>query len=617
MGRNKDRYVSKQLFALNGIHYRMTNSTRKPQLHKLLTGVGLLLMLNTIATAQTRSASDSIRINQIGFYPKAPKTAVVLTDKVERFTVKDAGKHIVFSGTLKAAPLADMSGKQTFIADFTKLTKAGSYVVQVPSVGYSYPFKIEASTHKQLVAGIMKGFYYQRASIALTTPFAGKWARPAGHPDDSVIVHPSAASAKRPAGMVIKSAKGWYDAGDYNKYIVNSGISMGTLLSICEDFPEYTKSVKLNIPESTNKVPDILDELLWNLRWMLTMQDPEDGGVYHKLTNASFDGMVMPDKATTPRYVVQKGTAATLDFAAVMAQASRILKNYSKALPGLSDSCIKASVKAWQWGLKNPNLAYEQKAINAQFNPAISTGEYGDHYFKDEFNWAACELYITTGDDTYLINSTLKSSKFTIPSWAQVSTLGYYSLLRNRNKLSVAGKQYLPALTKQLIGFADSLMNGASQTAYQTVMGKSAKDFGWGSNSGAANQGIALIQAYLVTKDLKYANAALTNLDYLLGRNATGYSYVTGFGSKQIMHPHHRPSVADGIVEPVPGLLSGGPNPGKQDDIDLPSLVPDRAFVDDDRAYAVNEIAINWNAPFAYLVNAFEALQLKFGYSVK
>ena len=459
----------------------MATSYNKLNLPNLFIGIGLLLTLTSTASAQTGvgSASDSIKINQIGFYPKAPKTAIILTDRAQRFIIQDLNKHPVYSGTLKAAALADMSGKKTFIANFTALTKPGSYVVQVPSVGYSYPFKIEASTNKQLVAGIMKGLYYQRASVALTPAFAGKWARPAGHPDDSVIVHGSAATAKRPAGMVIRSPRGWYDAGDYNKYIVNSGISMGTLLSICEDFPEYTKAAKLNIPENRNKVPDILDELLWNLRWMLTMQDSDDGGVYHKLTNADFDGMVMPDKATAPRYVVQKGTAATLDFAAVMAQASRILKSYNQALPGLSDSCLKASVKAWQWGLKNPNLAYEQKAINGKFTPAISTGEYGDHYFKDEFNWAACELYITTGDDRYIINSTLKNSKFAIPSWAQVSTLGYYSLLRNRNKLSVAGKQYIPTLTKQLVVFADSLMAGADQTAYQTVMGKSAKDFGW------------------------------------------------------------------------------------------------------------------------------------------
>src|SRR5690606_16621024 len=157
-----------------------------------------------------------------------------------------------------------------------------------------------------------------------------------GHPDSQVLVHASAASDKRPEGTVISSARGWYDAGDYNKYIVNSGITMGTLLSGYEDFPEYWNSISLNIPESKNQVPDLLDEVLWNLRWMLTMQDPHDGGVYHKLTNSKFDSMVMPHEATNIRYVVQKSTGATLDFAAVMAQSARVYKKFEAQFPGLS-----------------------------------------------------------------------------------------------------------------------------------------------------------------------------------------------------------------------------------------------------------------------------------------
>ena len=99
------------------------------------------------------------------------------------------------------------------------------------------------------------------------------------------------------------------------------------------------------------------------------MQDPNDGGVYNKCTNAGFDGMVMPGITKAPRYVVQKGTAATLDFAAVTAQASRILKNFEKQLPGLADSCLKASAKAWQWAEKNPSGSYDQNEINKTYRP--------------------------------------------------------------------------------------------------------------------------------------------------------------------------------------------------------------------------------------------------------
>ena len=131
----------------------------------------------------------------------------------------------------------------------------------------------------------------------------------------------------------------------------------------------------------------------------------------------------------------------------------------------------------------------------------------------------------------------------------------------------------------------------------------------WGSSAVAANQGVAVLQAFRLTQNVKYLDASLMNLDYLLGRNGTGYSFLTGFGSKQVMHPHHRPSIADGVAEPVPGLLSGGPNPGKQDKCaTYTSDLPDEAFTDDDCSYASNEIAINWNAPLVYLVGGIEAL---------
>jgi endoglucanase len=118
----------------------------------------------------------------------------------------------------------------------------------------------------------------------------------------------------------------------------------------------------------------------------------------------------------------------------------------------------------------------------------------------------------------------------------------------------------------------------------------------------------------LISKDKKYTDFALSNLDYLLGRNATGYSFLTGIGHKQTMRPHHRPSIADAVVEPVPGLLSGGPNPGKQDKCHYDYSDPERAFSDTDCSYASNEIAINWNAPAVYLFNAIEALQKDMGY---
>jgi endoglucanase len=568
-----------------------------------------LLSINGYAQHLTDSSELKIHLNQVGFYPNAPKIAIISGNKWGKFFLQTVNKQTVFTGVLKRSLQPDFAGNYTWIADFSAYHKPGKYVLYVQGVGNSYPFTIARSVHHKVAEASIKAYYFMRASIPLQEKYAGKWQRAEGHPDDKVLVHASAVSAQRPEGTIISAPRGWYDAGDYNKYIVNSGISTYTLLSLYEDFPDYMKTVKLNIPESGNQLPHLLNETLWNLRWMLTMQDPNDGGVYHKLTNAAFDAMIMPDKATALRYVVQKTTAATLDFAAVMAQASRVFKQFPKQLPGLSDSCLNAAKKAWKWASRNPGIIYNKDLIK-KYSPAITTGDYGDKDVSDEFIWAASELFVTTNNSMYIkaINIT-PDDKMPLPSWNQVRLLGYYSILRNRASLAGSGFKYIPALKKHFLAFADDMIKDADKTSFKVVMYKNRANFVWGSNSIAANEGMALIQAYQLSHNQKYLKYALVNLDYILGRNSTGYSYVTGYGSKTPMHPHHRPSVADGIVDPVPGLLVGGPNPGMQDHIRVPSTVPDEAYIDDDRAYAVNEIAINWNAPLAYLANALEALQ--------
>ena len=564
--------------------------------------------------------SDQIRLNQLGFYPNAPKVAIILGEAGGPFQVTTTdGKKVLFSGTLSQPRQNAISGKTARTADFSALRTTGKFVVIIPGLGRSYPFSIRPNIHRSLAIGALKGFYYQRASTALPESFAGQWHRPAGHPDTRVLMHPSAASASRPSGTTIASSRGWYDAGDYNKYIVNSGITMGTLLSLYEDFPDFTRALAINIPESNNNLPDLLDESLWNLRWMLTMQDPADGGVYHKLTNARFDGMIMPDQADKDRYVVQKSITATLDFAAVMAQASRVFRQYDKELPNLADSCLTAATHAWNWAKQNPNARYDQAAMNKEFEPDVVTGGYEDRDASDEWIWAAAELYVTTKEDAYYTAANLfPDEKMPLPSWSQVRTLAYYSLARFALDLTPVGQKDAPQLKKRLIEFASQLRQGVSEQAFQTVMGKSASDYIWGSSAVAANQGIALIQAHRLTNDRTYLDAALSNLDYLLGRNATGYSFVTGFGSKSTMHPHHRPSVADGIDAPVPGLLSGGTNANaaRQDKCTgYTTTVADEVYLDDACSYASNEIAINWNAPLVYLAAAVEALQKKANYS--
>jgi endoglucanase len=587
----------------------------------------LVLLLVALAfrpcSHHPQSAPPSIRLNQLGYYPLAPKLAIItgeaqaptLTQASVFFILTADGQDTVFRGSTGPVTASANSSLYTRVADFGALQKEGRYILTAPGIANSYSFRIGSEAARSVALASLKGYYYQRSALALDPQYAGQWSRPAGHPDTAVLIHSSAVSPGRPAGTVISSPGGWYDAGDYNKYIVNSGITMGTLLSAYEDFPAWFDSLHTNIPPGPGQLPDILEEVLYNLRWMLTMQDPGDGGVYNKCTNAAFDGMVMPGVTKKPRYVVAKGTAATLDFAAVMAQSSRILQRFPRQVPGLADSCGRAARAAWDWALKNPALAYDQDAMNKIHTPPVTTGGYGDRSFKDEWFWAAAELMASDDDnkDAYkkVVLERIGDSTG-LPNWANVHMLGNYTLMRTQSPpaLSFTG----PA-QRQILQLADHYLAAAPANAFHTVMGTSRRDFIWGSNAVAANQGILLINAWRLTKDKKYFDQALGNLDYLLGRNATGYCFITGMGNRSPMHPHHRPSIADGIVPPVPGLLVGGPNPGRQDHVHYELTEPETSYTDQDAAYAANEIAINWNAPLVYLSAALEALQYRVGYS--
>lgn len=549
-------------------------------------------------------AAQPIHLTQVGFYPDGPKRAVVVDAPEGSFAVRPAaGGDAVLTGRLGRSLRWSDANQSARLADFSGLTAPGRYVVEVSGVGTSAPFEVRAAVHQEVAQAALKGYYFQRASTPLPADHAGPWARAAGHPDDRVVVHPSAATASRPAGTVLASPRGWYDAGDYNKYIVNSGIAVGTLLSAYEWNPAYVAALDVGIPESGDGLPDLLDEVLWNVRWMVTMQD-EDGGVYHKLTTADFEGEVMPDDATATRYLVQKSTPATLDFAASMAQSARVVAGFPDALPGLADSLRTAALRAWTWARANPSVYYVQRDLNAAFDPDVNTGEYGDGDASDEFDWAAMELYLTTRADSFLTaTGVLDPVEVRMPWWRDVETLGLFSLLAHRDEIADAVD--VEAVETAFLAYADRFVRRVERSAYGVPMVR--EDFYWGSNSVAANQGVVLVLAYRLTGEERYLDAATAVLDYLLGRNPTGYSYLTGVGHTTPQHIHHRPSQADGLAAPVPGLLAGGPNPAQQDGCAYPSSYPARSYVDHWCSYASNEIAINWNAPLVHLAVSVEA----------
>jgi endoglucanase len=561
----------------------------------------LLLSSAALALVVCASAKSdvAIRLNQVGYFPNEEKVVVIEgINPAGKIQVKNLqGKTVLKPRNIRQAQ-SPWGDKTRYVVDISDLKKEGDYEVCV--AGAKAPLRIARHALHDISVASLKLFYLIRSGVPIESQYAGPYARPLGHADTQVLVHPSAASESRPEGTVISSPLGWYDAGDYNKYVVNSAFSIGLMLGVYEENKAYFDRLQTNIPESKNQTADFLDEMMFNMLWLLTMQDPADGGVYHKLTTPNFEGFVMPKDCHQPRYVVAKSVTATLDFAAVMAQMARLMKGNAD-YPDFSAKAAEAAERAYLWALVHPDAFYRQGDMNKQFQPAVNTGEYGDGNATDERFWAATELYKLTGKTVYKQDALrLMPSDFLVPSWGNVSGLGMLSWL------SAGDAVQADKVRQALQACCDAYVKDTDQSCFQAPYGNHAHDFGWGHLSErCCGMGIALLFSDQYVAKGKYRRYALENIDCLLGRNALGYCYVTGFGQKSPMHPHHRPSAADGIDAPFPGMLVGGPNPGQQDkgsNLVYPSSLPDESYVDHADSYASNEIAINWNAALVGLL---------------
>ncbi|WMJ71743.1 glycoside hydrolase family 9 protein [Cytophagaceae bacterium ABcell3] len=560
----------------------------------------------------TTLAKKRIRLNQIGFYPEQAKRAVVVSpeEHAEFKVINVEDGEEVYSGNLEESRVWNPSQELVGQADFSALETPGRYKLYVEGIGNSYEFSIKEQVHHGVLRAALRSYYLQRASIPIEEAYAGIYARPAGHPDLEVKIHSSAADASRPAEYEVSSPGGWYDAGDYGKYVVNSGISTYSLLSAYENYPDYFDTLDLGIPKMQG-VPDLLNEALYNIRWMLTMQDPNDGGVYHKLTSERHDGHFMPHEATfragaPQRYMFRKSTAATLNFSAIMAQSYRIFNLYEDVLPGLADSCINASLKAYHWAVENPEEYFKNPSDH------VTTGQYADENVEDEFSWASAELLVSTRDEQFAERIVFRNIR--VPSWQNTGALAITTLNKYIDQMSglgISSSDVRSSLVNATMAYEGAVTRNLS--AYRVAMGARHGDFVWGSNAYAGNQGLILLETYHNLNNQNYFNAALANLDYLLGRNGVGYSFVTNYGSMTPANPHHRISANDGIALPVPGLVVGGPqvedHEGDGRCPKYPSDYPGAAYHDLYCSFSTNENAINYNSAFVALCAGIEAIE--------
>jgi endoglucanase len=566
----------------------------------------------------------NILVNQLGFLPKLEKLATLKSDSAVpvAWQLLDARDKVVADGeTLVHGADAD-SGDRVHVIDLSSFTTPGEGYRLRAGAAESHPFAIRGDLYQRLRYDALAFFYHQRSGVEIRLPYAkeARWTRPAGHLGDRAV----RCAPDSGCDYTLDAAGGWYDAGDHGKYVVNAGITVWTLLDLYERTALAGSGTALAalgdrsmaIPEAGNRVPDLLDEARFELDFLLKMQVPQGqplaGMVHHKLHDAHWTEIgTAPHEDHQTRYLYAPSTAATLNLAAVAAQASRIFATID---PPYSKRCLAAAERAFRAAQAHPKLFASERVEGG--------GAYPDKDLRDELYWAAAELFVTTGNAAYreliersplwlrlqttLADSAEGKGQHTTLTWQNVEAAGTISLALVPNALPEEQRARARAA---VVSAADALLAMRARQGYRVPF-EAGPDhsYPWGSNSFVLDNALTLALAYDFTKDAKYLGGVVSAMDYILGQNPLDQSYVTGYGTRPLRHPHHRfwaSQAVPGRPDPPPGLVSGGPNSGLQDPLaraaGLAGQPPQKCFIDQIESWSTNEIAINWNAPLAWV----------------
>ncbi len=609
------------------------------------------LLSGTVAPKFTPETGPRVRVNQVGYLPAGPKQATLVTDASEsvEWTLLDAAGLVAAGGRTVPAGIDETAGLNVHELDFSDFTKTGTYTLSADGEE-SYPFAIDAGIYQQLRYDAMNYFYPARSGIAIDgsvmvgQPDADKYTRPAGHVEnpDSSLAEGSVNQGDYDVPCLTPATEGdywmygdwscnytsdvvggWYDAGDHGKYVVNGGIAVAQVLSTYErtlysptGASADLSDGSLNIPldETSNGVPDPLDEARWELDWMMKMQVPSDadmyaGMVHHKVADADWTGLpLLPSDGPQERYLHRPSTAATLNFAAVAAQGARLWDQHD---PEFAAELLAAGRVAWAAAVATPDLY--APAPNA--DPSPGSGPYDDDNVLDEFYWAAAELFLTTGEPDfkdYVLASEYNTADIWTAggfNWFETAALGRMNLATVESDIPGRAeiRQSVVTAAEKYLGWQQGQPFG---TAYPGAEGQ----YDWGSNSSILNNQVVMGTAFDLTGDQRFADGVVEAMDYLLGRNALNNSYITGYGHQYSKNQHSRwfsHSLEPSLPNPPRGSVSGGPNSMTEtwDPVikmlynETNTCAPQLCYVDDIQSWSTNEITVNWNSALSWVAS--------------
>jgi len=542
----------------------------------------ILVFLGNILLSQ-------VSVNQIGYFPDSQKFAYFQNPTKSFDIINAQNDNIVFQGKAGLWKTNDpVTGHTIYKADFSKFKTLGEYYIKSEKDEKSYSFSISENIFNKLYNKSVKTFYIQRCGMELDQKYACDFSHAECHIEEALYhSHTNRTGTREVSG-------GWHDAGDYGRYIVNGAYSVAVMLLGYELFPAGFQCDNIGIPESENGIPDLLDEIRYELEWMLKMQD-DVGGLFHKVTEDAFQTLDLhPDKDEKSQYITIKTTAATADFTVAMAQSARIFKRYDKTF---AKNCKVAALKAWEYLEANPKIVPDGGFKNPE---DLHTGQYDDKNDNDERLWAAVEMYRTFKKQKYnnFFKENIKNTElFPIEiAWRDVAPFAIVNYLKHAKNFS--NKKIKHFLSSELKNYCNNMVSRRNNDGYQALLIPG--DYRWGSLQIDLNFGLILLAGGYEFDNEEYKNAAIDQINFILGANGLNKSFVTGFGENSASKVHNRICSLSDNWEIYPGFLVGGPNENLEDRLLQEKFknntTPGLCYIDSRDSYASNETCINWNA---------------------
>lgn len=551
--------------------------------------------IRKLSDAELFPVDDRIHINQSGLHPNEFKGVVVSGDlKAATFEIVNENNRTVFSAPLDHFGFDADSQEEIWRGDFTAFRLPGVYRVKVGDRGFSFPFTISRNANQKLTVLASRWLYLQRSGIEVADPITG-----VKHRED----HKSLALLRDARGVHrhhrVDTSGGWWDAGDYGRYVPSAASTIMSLLYAYHFNPRLFADGSLHIPESGNGVPDLLDEMRWELDWLLKMQR-SDGAVHHKTATRDYSEKD-PSEDNQKIYLFDVSSQATAQFAGAVSEASIVYRRYDAPF---ADRLLKAAERAWQWLQQNP----DKYPLGGFKNPDDENG--GDYAISgDEAAlqfWAAGCLFHATGNEVYgnefarLWARRDQTKEIYGLSWSDGYAFGMFAYLNTS-----VGDPSLKELIKEVVSKQSrSIVSTIESNGYRVALKGDQPPFGyqWGSTCLALNYATYLLLANEYLPQPEFVNGAASQLSWVLGVNSLNKAFITGVGGNPVRSPHHVLSIVRG--EAVPGAVTEGPNAMLVGgDPVLKSMfkanVPfSKRYADDDGSWATNEPTIDANAAF-------------------